>query len=292
MLRRERINNTARRFKLQTLIQRYNTFQQYWQRICREIEAGTYRRHLIKAEKIGPQHVLTIAARRRFGKRLEPDQARASEPATATTPAISPPPEAARPAAEPAPRQAAGPPSPAAPEPMTRPKRQFEALDLDLDFGAPAPPKAAKPPAAPAPTPAPVPDPSPSAVAPPAPGAAQASQQAAAQQARVSAPAQGSAQDVKPAPAVGQAPRRPAAPDRAAAPASAVSVSEARVKELHARLLEAKRQTNDASQVSEAGLAKSLRAAESKLRERHGNRRIDFDVVIKDGKALVKPIIR
>ena len=37
VLRREKIRNTAKRFKLQTIIQRYNTFQQYWQRICREI---------------------------------------------------------------------------------------------------------------------------------------------------------------------------------------------------------------------------------------------------------------
>ena len=44
VLRREKIRNTAKRFKLQTIIQRYNTFQQYWQRICREIENGTYKR--------------------------------------------------------------------------------------------------------------------------------------------------------------------------------------------------------------------------------------------------------
>ena len=40
------------------------------------------------------------------------------------------------------------------------------------------------------------------------------------------------------------------------------------------------------------GLTKSLRAAESRLRQQHGDRRIDFDVVIKDGKAVVKPIVR
>ena len=51
VLRREKIRNTGKRFKLQTIIQRYNTFQQYWQRICREIENGTYKRHLLKAQK-------------------------------------------------------------------------------------------------------------------------------------------------------------------------------------------------------------------------------------------------
>ena len=33
-------------------------------------------------------------------------------------------------------------------------------------------------------------------------------------------------------------------------------------------------------------------AVEAKLREQHKNRKIDFDVVIKDGKAVVKPIVR
>ena len=51
MLRRMQIRNTARRFRLQTIVQRYNTFQQYWTRICREIENGTYVRHLLKAQE-------------------------------------------------------------------------------------------------------------------------------------------------------------------------------------------------------------------------------------------------
>jgi hypothetical protein len=49
---------------------------------------------------------------------------------------------------------------------------------------------------------------------------------------------------------------------------------------------------NDSGKVSVDGLTKSLRAAESRLRQQHGDRRIDFDVVIKDGKAVVKPIVR
>jgi hypothetical protein len=44
--------------------------------------------------------------------------------------------------------------------------------------------------------------------------------------------------------------------------------------------------------VSVAGLAKSLRAAEAKLQKQHKNRTIDFDIVIKDGRAIVKPFLR
>lgn len=76
-LRREKIRNTGKRYKLQMVIQRYNTFQQYWGRICREIENGTYKRHLLRAERtVGPTELLTTAARRRFGK----DRLARSEP--------------------------------------------------------------------------------------------------------------------------------------------------------------------------------------------------------------------
>jgi hypothetical protein len=51
VLRREQIRNTALRFRFQMVLQRYNTFQSHWQRICREIENGTYKRHLLRAEQ-------------------------------------------------------------------------------------------------------------------------------------------------------------------------------------------------------------------------------------------------
>ena len=64
-LRKTRFPTTAKRFKFQTLIQRYNSLQQYWIRTCREIENGTYRKHRIKAA-------------RRFGKK--PITAESTEP--------------------------------------------------------------------------------------------------------------------------------------------------------------------------------------------------------------------
>ena len=88
----------------------------------------------------------------------------------------------------------------------------------------------------------------------------------------------------KPAPAPAAAPKPPAA-------ASSGSVDDARMRDLHARLQQAKQQTKEGN-VSYEGLAKSIRATEAKLREQHKNRKIDFDVVIKDGKAVVKPIVR
>ena len=75
-------------------------------------------------------------------------------------------------------------------------------------------------------------------------------------------------------------------------PVSGAAVTDDRVRELHARLVEAKRQTQDGDVVTLEGLAKSMKATEAKLREQHKNRKIDFDVVIKDGKAVLKPIVR
>jgi hypothetical protein len=50
-LRKMQIRNTAQRFRLQTVTQKYNTYAMYWQRICRQIEEGTYKRHVQRAKQ-------------------------------------------------------------------------------------------------------------------------------------------------------------------------------------------------------------------------------------------------
>jgi hypothetical protein len=88
------------------------------------------------------------------------------------------------------------------------------------------------------------------------------------------------------------APAAAKAPEAKPAVTTPGTVTDDRVRELHARLVEAKRQTQDPAAVSMEGLARSMKATEAKLREQHKNRKIDFDVVIKDGKAVLKPIVR
>jgi hypothetical protein len=66
LLRKDQFRNTALRFKFQMLIQRYNTMQQYWARITREIENGTYRRDVMRAAaRFGAKEALTILGKRR-----------------------------------------------------------------------------------------------------------------------------------------------------------------------------------------------------------------------------------
>lgn len=65
-LRREQIRNTGLRFKFQMLLQRFNTFQQYWGRVTREIENGTYRRDVMHvAKRFGEKEALTFLGRKR-----------------------------------------------------------------------------------------------------------------------------------------------------------------------------------------------------------------------------------
>jgi hypothetical protein len=468
VLRREKIRNTAKRFKLQTIIQRYNTFQQYWQRICREIENGTYKRHLLRAQKNG--ELLTIAARKRLGKQAiqsQPPAAEGQPPAVETRPPSEPAPQpvavaaesaaapprpggpppiprrpplpsrpevapsaalpiagAAAPASPAAPAAPIGPPKPvrplAAPQPArpeppksapTAASTKFESLNLDMDFmgdwdpgsrgaqpAAKAPPPkpassaAASPmkPAAPPVKPAAPPAGAPPRVEPlPKPAGVQA-RPASIAPAPVAAPPRPASSRPPTAPLVPRFPASPripasprvppatgtrvpptrtapanlheksgestqlgvappanpppkpadlgikppaasppvaASPPAATTPAAAPSaaavaaraaaarananaarpaaeppkpaaatntsagVDDARLRDLHSRLQQAKQQTKEAN-VSYEGLAKSVRATEAKLREQHKNRKIDFDVVIKDGKAVVKPIVR
>ncbi|MCL2726402.1 MAG: hypothetical protein FWD69_18435 [Polyangiaceae bacterium] len=51
VLKKLQIRNTALRFRLNVVTQRYNTFSMYWLRICRQIEEGTYKRHLRRAQR-------------------------------------------------------------------------------------------------------------------------------------------------------------------------------------------------------------------------------------------------
>ncbi|HUT78996.1 MAG TPA: MXAN_5187 C-terminal domain-containing protein [Polyangia bacterium] len=64
LLRKEKLANTALRFRLQTQIQKYNTQSNYWRRISRQIEEGTYQRDLMRARKRTEQRdVVDLAGR-------------------------------------------------------------------------------------------------------------------------------------------------------------------------------------------------------------------------------------
>ena len=264
VLRKEQIRNTAQRFRFQMLLQRYNTYQTHWQRICREIENGTYKRHLIKA-------------RQRFGDGGAVDR----KPSTESPPASSKMPVSA-------PGQA--PPAQLAAE-LAELDRDFapaeEIADDDLELVEEGAPASARKrawrkaePAAPrvASPPAPAVRPVPGAIAR-APGPA----------ARAHAPA-------APAPAPAPAMRVPAArPVVAAAPVPAPrkeDLPDERVRQLYAQYVETKRKQNESTAaITYDGIAKTLRDSSAKLREKHG-KSVDFEVTVRDGKTILKPVLK
>jgi hypothetical protein len=280
LLRKEQIRNTALRFRFQMIVQRYNTYQTHWQRICREIENGTYKRHLIRA-------------RRRFGSSAPP----ARGPSPSAQP-VGPLPGAAvsldlvaelaeldrefAPAEfdiqvdveVPESRPETPPLAPVQPKPGPASlSRKVGALPeasgppRAAPLVAPVPPR----PPWPAPRTPSLPLPLPRGVPPAAPLPAQP------------AVAPPPIQPKPPAPA----PPRPAPP----APQDA-GLSEERLKVLYAQYVEAKRRQNESTAaITYQSVAKTLRDSGEKLREKHGQP-VDFEVRVKDGKTILKPILK
>jgi hypothetical protein len=273
VLRKEQIRNTAQRFRFQMILQKYNTYQTHWMRICREIENGTYKRHLLKA-------------RQRFGD----DRPRASNPSPEP---VTPPPVSA-------PRGGA----PLAQPGVVAKGLAAELAELDEDF---APmleldddelEALDDAPAATAPRPAPRGGPtwrktepaSPRAPSP-APAPAAPVRPAPAGPTRV-APSPAAA---RPAPAPAPVPRPAAAPPVASpvAPVRPASdLPEERVRQLYAQYVETKRQQRESTAaITFEAVAKSLRDSSAKLREKHG-KNVDFEVSVKDGKTILKPVLK
>ncbi|MFO0658281.1 MAG: MXAN_5187 C-terminal domain-containing protein [Polyangiaceae bacterium] len=99
-----------------------------------------------------------------------------------------------------------------------------------------------------------------------------------------------------------QAPARPApvappvarpAPVAAAALSPGTSLSDGRLREIYGQFVESKRKCQESTAaVTFDGLARNLRESAAKLAEKHAGKKIDFEVVVKDGKTVLKPVVR
>jgi hypothetical protein len=306
-LRREQIRNTGMRFKLETTIQRYNTYQQYWQRIVREIENGTYQRDLGRAAQRFGENAVTAFAKRRqkmfekgVAKKAERDALRRSRSSAPPPPDEQPPSESydvdfddSEMLADPAP-------------------------PLTLDFASSAPPPPVPPPAAPPsralpPRPA-GPAPPPRPPLPSAPGtSAPRAPVAPARRPMLEAVSPGTMREpTAPAPVPKPAappphplapsqpevpPARPQAaskPDvRPPAPRQADdALSQARLRQIYGQYVEAKRKANESTAaITFEKVAANLRETATQLRAK-GKRSVDFEVVLKDGKPVLKPVVK
>jgi len=271
ILRREKIRNTGTRFRFQQIVQRYNTFGSYWQRILREIENGTYKRDVLRAKKrFGPdaQKAPVPAVDTPSSVELNEDDLmddlsdfgdlgplptapRAAPPPPPHKPA-APPPAVAKPSipaslrspipsAPPRVQPKPPPPSPAVPQILAKKVENDDDLDDMLD--------AALGPAAHAP-----------GKAPPKPIAA---------------------------PVV----ERPRPQPVVARPQPAQSGEDYR--RVYAQYVEARRKNGESTAgITYETLAKSLQQTKDKLRDRTAGKKIDFEVAVKDGKTILKPVVR
>jgi hypothetical protein len=65
------------------------------------------------------------------------------------------------------------------------------------------------------------------------------------------------------------------------------------VRQIYESYVQARRDCKEStSSITESGLADMLRASAEKLKDKHSGKNIDFDVVIKNGKAILKPVIK
>jgi hypothetical protein len=322
-VRKEQIRNTALRFRFQMILQRYNTYQTHWQRICREIENGTYKRHLVRAkqrfasskpparprssQELGPAPGAAIAAElaaelaeldREFASaefqidvEVEiPDAAPEPGPVPTTSRAAFPAPRAGSPALPPPPGKPPSNPPPGATAlapPLPPPLPPRPATSPPTRAAPPPPPRPRAPSSTTEGTPLPPPRPRAPSIAadgkplpPPRPRAPSVTTEGKAPPATPPPPARGPH----------TSPHQPAAPKSQQPPHDVLP--EARMKQLYAQYVDAKRRQNESTAaVTYQSVARTLQESGERLRQKHG-RAVDFEVAVKDGKTILRPILK
>jgi hypothetical protein len=292
------------------LIQRYNTFQQYWARITREIENGTYRRDIVRAaQRVGAHEALTIVGRRRAEKYalLADHQAEQRRHAGRKPDGVAPEAEELEELSaddleeilsDPPPPPAAPEPSTPGPAPVKPAAKPLPLIGLGWAMASkgprPTPAEAhARGPGAPSPAGprAPAAAPREASSPSPAPTAVRSRLAELAQEMR-SQRARGGAE-----PVVAPPPAEPP-PDRArtaspAPPVAPENLPDQRLRQIYAKYVESKRAANESTAgLTYERLAESLRAQAVKLREKNPTKSVDYEVITKDGKTLLKPILK
>lgn len=266
-LRKVQIRNTALRFRFQVLLQRYTTYLTYWQRICRQIEEGTFKREIARVQRYGRPS--TIPPRRvepdydelepvfeGFGALSQTSQEpseKAAETNPGVPPTLPPPPPPHLPSAMPpvAPRRGALSPF-GAPQTDTRPPASFTA----------PPPRAA---AVNIPRPPPIPA------------------------SILSHPHRG--ESSKPATASVSVPPPLPLERGAVAVKHVASHSDESLQAIYERYREA-RLRNGEPEVSFESVARQVRNTLPRLLEQFRNYDVTLDIVVKNGKTVLRPVLR
>ncbi|MBM7112043.1 hypothetical protein I3V78_00680 [Archangium primigenium] len=251
------VRNTSAKFRVQSIHGKFVTYDRLWQRTMQEIENGTYKRDIAKA-------------RRRVEKAKKPAQGRPQEPMELADEDMD----------EVMPLSA----SPSKPQPHHLPSVApvIPAVAPSIPSVAPAIPAVA--PLVPAVRPlAPgIPSVAPAipAVRPLAPGIPSV------------APAIPAVRPLAARPPVAAPPRAAAPPaGRAPSASGAGDLSDDKLKTVYDAYVAAKRRNKeDTSKMSYDNIAASLRKQVPELMKQHNAKAVEFKVVIKDGKAVLKAV--
>jgi hypothetical protein len=269
-LRREQIRNTALKFRLNQLVQRYMTYTTYWQRITRQIEEGTYKRDVLRARRrFGPGKAGGAEAESSRGDGYELDLDIDVEAAIEGV--KSEPPAGADVLAA----AAAG---SSVPPPRTGGERVPRALREITPFALPSVhPRATS-----------------GAVQPPVPRPQSGPLSAPLRQPSGPLDAVASLRPKgAPPPVPSNVSRRPPqTPSRApVVPATGNGMSDEQLLNLYQRYVSARRDNKERTDnVRIETVAKTVRDMIPRLKEKHGGKQIDFEVVVKDGRVALKPV--
>jgi hypothetical protein len=278
-LDQEQIRNTGHRYRFRTLVQKLNSYKTYWTRTVRAIEAGTYFRDVARVQRSFARKGISVARTGRAASAADIERAFS---------------EAAREARqkhdteEHAPVAGDAPPArPAGRRPAPEAEPELAPIDLnDLDDDEQTNPGI---------RPTSSPTPAPTAPAPGARPAEAGSPQASAKIRRTVADLPQLPADLPPAPRLDQASpaRAPARARPAQAPRAASSSgpgpSEGELQSLYRRFVKAKEMCGeDTSTVRYDTLVKSIRSQLPKLEAEHGGRSVEFQVVIRNNRAILR----
>jgi hypothetical protein len=314
VLRRTQIRNTGLRFRFHNALLRFNTYQTYWMRICRQIEEGTYKRDVRRANA-------RFAPKPRGPE--EHEAAPVSEVHDTEPPGPGGSPEdlgdsvdvdfessddmkpdgdwlhelqmqaVLRPAGVPGDLLKGVPPSSKAPPTTRKSTRPSAPRDLAttpaagtlgggryVQAGRSRAPSEVPVPARPPPRPLPPPAP------PPPAGAHSPTGVPPKKKSRPSMPKI----DAPRAPRAGPPPAPPRPAPRAAKEGH---LSEERVRQIYTQYVDTKRSLKESTaSITYESLSKSLQDSTEKLRQKHTGRSVDFEVTIKDGRTILRPIVK
>ncbi len=320
MLRKENFRNTALRFRLNVAIQKYSTYQSYWQRICRQIEEGTYKRHIQKAKAKFAEGAAGRGRKRdadldidvdvdlaeldemtddEFLSKLHDDDKSAGADDDDGVDTVRPPPGQGEPGfpseaalrsppsfRERAPRWDEAPNT----QPTYDPTEHYPSSGAPYSLSPDTQPQAFRPMSVQEasqsrlrdypPATDPAPPPSPMSEPPRAPQI----RQIRSRESLAAAPREN---------ATPAAPARPVGRPAVAPKGNPGELSEDRIRQIYAQYVREKRSRGESTATTTfESVARSLRTSSEKLRGQHGGRDVDFEVAEKDGRTILRPIVK